>query len=150
MEEADYKKLYEDALERAKAWHRRELAGTQKEMAEYIFPQLAESEDERIRKEIVDFLRFTLVDRGIKNGKEKADKWIAYLEKQKEINRKYYSYGDILKAYSEGQKNPVFVPTDEQMDALNEASASWMNEEMGNSYLLTSLFNGLTLLKRGK
>ena len=29
-----------------------------------------ESEDEGIRKEIVDFLRFTLIERGIKNGKE--------------------------------------------------------------------------------
>ena len=54
-----------------------------KEAFEFFAPELRESEDERIRKEIVDFLRFTLVDRGIKNGKEKADKWIAYLEKQK-------------------------------------------------------------------
>lgn len=51
-EEIVYKKLYEEARERAKAWHRRELAGTQKEMAEYIFPDLKESEDERIRKAI--------------------------------------------------------------------------------------------------
>ena len=86
----DYEQKYNEALERARQikggkdeWRYSDLAEITPALTE-IFPELAESEDERIRKEIVDFLRFTLIERGIKKGKEKAEKWIAYLERQKE------------------------------------------------------------------
>lgn len=49
-----------------------------KETIEYIFPELSESEDERIRKEIVKFIVTTPKERN--NHK----KWIAWLEKQGE------------------------------------------------------------------
>ena len=78
-------KAYDEALERAKAYHRNELAGSRKEMMEYIFPELRESDDERTRNEIIAF-----IEQAIHRGggtpipKEKEDKWLAYLEKQKE------------------------------------------------------------------
>jgi len=52
---------------------------------EYLIPELAESEDERIRKEIVDFIRWA-IDRGsiTKEQREKSDSWFSYLEKQKD------------------------------------------------------------------
>ena len=61
---------YEEALERAR-----------KGMAiDEIFPELHESEDERIRKEIIDWMKGgTTYDL-----QENKEKWIAYLEKQKE------------------------------------------------------------------
>ena len=37
-------------------------------------------------------------------------------------------------------------PSEEQLDALKEASASWMNQEMGNCELLESLYNDLKKL----
>lgn len=48
------------------------------------FPEVVKSEDERIRKEIVDFICWE-IDRGsITNEQRKrSDSWIAYLEKQK-------------------------------------------------------------------
>lgn len=150
MEQADYKKLYEEARERAKMWQRRELAGTPKEMAEYIFPDLIKPKHEEIAETVEAYFKAQKQKGIISCFSIPLDTIIDWCEKQKETNHKCYSYDDILRAYSEGQKNPVFVPTDEQMDALNEASTSWMNEEMENSYLLTSLFNGLMLLKRGK
>ena len=78
----DYEKKYKDALSRAK-----ELC----DVADMftitihdiitIFPELQESEDERIRKEIIDFL-------GLPHpqfvGKRDHEKWIAWLEKQGE------------------------------------------------------------------
>ena len=49
----DYEKAYKDALKRAKKLYEQ---GTITESLSYVFPELKESEDERIRKEIIDFL----------------------------------------------------------------------------------------------
>lgn len=38
---------------------------------------------------------------------------------------------------------PHWKPSEEQMDALKEASASWMNQEMENCELLESLYDDL-------
>jgi hypothetical protein len=51
-----------------------------RETIEYIFPELAESEDERIRKEIVRFIQMEVEDEMVGN------KWLAWLEKQGEQN----------------------------------------------------------------
>ena len=42
---------------------------------------------------------------------------------------------------------PHWKPSEEQMDALKEASVSWMNETMDNTRLLESLYNDLLKLK---
>lgn len=80
----DYEKKYKEALERARAINNGEdvdvEAGTT--ICEYIFPELKESEDERIRKTLIDFF-----NRGAENGAQTngvCDKdIIAWLEKQK-------------------------------------------------------------------
>ena len=79
----DYKKKYEDALERAKE----ELGSGcfNKGSIEYIFPELKESEDERIRKALLN--EFThLLSKGCNKfaGLENED-IITWLEKQGEI-----------------------------------------------------------------
>lgn len=79
----DYEKLYKEALERAKKVN--ECKADDREpgtrLCEYIFPELAESEDERIRKEIVTHCRN--IRCVTEEGAEKIAKWIAWLEKQK-------------------------------------------------------------------
>lgn len=85
-------KAYDEAIERAKAYHRNELTGSKKEMIEYIFPQLAESEDEKIRKKLVQFLTDVKnISEGSRNSwavrKEDAKMcsiFLDYLERQKE------------------------------------------------------------------
>ena len=74
-------KAYDEALERARALRNEAI---EKEYVvdyikdyETIFPELRESDDERIRKEIISALKFAN-DGGV------YDKHIAYLEKQKE------------------------------------------------------------------
>ena len=52
---------------------------TLKEDAEHYFPELKESEDEKIRKEILEF-----VDINTLSIDERHDRWIAWLEKQGE------------------------------------------------------------------
>lgn len=78
----DYEKKYKDALERA-----RELKNKLEKNCslatstgiESIFPELAESEDERIRKELIEHCYKHQL---ICNDYEKVKTWIAWLEKQ--------------------------------------------------------------------
>ena len=80
----DYKK-YKEALERAKIWQKHLYEVGNKDYADelnYIFPELRESEDERIKKEIVDFIKHT----NKYGSNEKCESWLAWLEKQKAID----------------------------------------------------------------
>ena len=59
MEDKNYKKLYEEAIERAKEFMSKkgikpldDAFKTAKELSEFIFPELKESEDEKIKKGI--------------------------------------------------------------------------------------------------
>lgn len=56
-----------------------------KEAFEFFAPELRESEDERIRKELVAFLKYYHTGEGNYNI-EFSDKWIKWLEKQKDTN----------------------------------------------------------------
>lgn len=86
--EKDYKKLYEEALERAKIKRDEymRLDGPESYVPqdiEYIFPELAESEDERIRKQLLNWFKDCSWD-AIDNGTLKRDDIITWLEKQGE------------------------------------------------------------------
>ena len=81
----DYKKLYEDAVNKIKSI----IADKKKQGLtnclfegdlNEIFPQLMESENEIIRKEIIDFIKAIINKSAISSAKE--EKWIAWLEKQ--------------------------------------------------------------------
>ena len=73
----DYKKKYEQALERARDML--SYKEVRQEDMEYLFPELKESEDERIRKEIIDYInRLTASPNNI----DKFNTWITWLEKQ--------------------------------------------------------------------
>ena len=98
----DYEKKYKDALERArKIKHDVQNIGCKmdSDMLDLIFPELAESEDERIRKELI-----TAIDEGrvFDIDKEVADRWIAWLEKQKDKN--CLACDQHLKGYLAGRK----------------------------------------------
>ena len=85
--EMDYKKLYEEALERAKQWSNGDFGhsvdDTPKSIAEFIFPQLKESEDERIRKAIYNCVKWFGFDSYyFKNVSQ--EECLAWLEKQSE------------------------------------------------------------------
>ena len=74
-------KAYDEAFERAKQV---KLTDTKENVAaaEYIFPDLKESEDERIRKEMIKY--FTEIKSTVPLGSPNHfDGYIAYLEKQK-------------------------------------------------------------------
>ena len=72
-----YEQKYNAALQRAKE---RYSACSAPALLEYIFPELKENEDERIRKELITHCRNTRCT--TEEGGEKIAKWIAWLEKQ--------------------------------------------------------------------
>ena len=81
----DYEKKYNEALERAKRWADGTLQPeriTPQSICEAIFPELAESEDESIRKALIETIKQS--PDTFLNPKNR-DRMIAYLEKLKEI-----------------------------------------------------------------
>ena len=54
MTDEQYKRAYDEALERARQFSEHPLQEDSSNIVEYIFPELEESKDERIRKEIIE------------------------------------------------------------------------------------------------
>lgn len=69
---------------------------------EYLFPELAESEDERTRKELVDFVVGNTI---YKDGRR--EKYLTWLEKQKELTSDEEKQGkeDVLWCISQAKKH---------------------------------------------
>lgn len=82
----DYEKKYKEALEIAKRCYKDlnnldgVVATMSKDFFEEVFPELNESEDERLRKEIIEFIKVSKPE--WKNYSDYSS-WIAWLEKQK-------------------------------------------------------------------
>ena len=80
----DYEKLYKEALERARNHKNNDgLTLEQYQTIDLLFPELKESEDERIRKELKRAIAVALDYSYF--GKETADNCIAWLEKQESV-----------------------------------------------------------------
>lgn len=94
----DYEQKYKVALERAKQFSKHPLQEDSANIVEYIFPELVESEDEKIRREILDVFKQLDEDTTICGRNYDYAKWIAWLEKQGET----YTKKDIDDAYIEG------------------------------------------------
>lgn len=85
MTEKEKAKAYDEALKKASAAHKdedRHLKAT----LERIFPELKEGDDEKIRRWIIDDIRYNMNNEPLNNSeyKKKAEKAIAWLEKQGE------------------------------------------------------------------
>lgn len=78
MTQEEKAKRYDEAIERARALNNGEAVNIKigTTTCEYIFPELKESEDERIRKELIDFVKSRLA------GFPECGRFIAWLEKQ--------------------------------------------------------------------
>ena len=78
-------KDYKELLQKAKKAYENSASFAEKRRLETIFPELKEGEDEKIRKEIEDFIRWA-TDRGSITSEQrgKSNSWLAWLEKQGE------------------------------------------------------------------
>lgn len=74
----DYKKKYDESLERARKIYNQTEFDYEKGMMEEVFPELVESEDEKIRKELICFIETEIPQCAAR------DKYIVWLKKQGE------------------------------------------------------------------
>lgn len=72
----------EEALNEIRSWAIPSKKG--REVLETLIPELAESEDERTKKQLIDAIKIGCSNSGISFTKEAADRYIAWLEKQEE------------------------------------------------------------------
>ena len=83
----------EEAINEIKSWDF--LEGKEIEAIHTLIPELRESEDERIRKELIEFIKWSVDRHFMKEDFHQAKRpleWIAYLEKQKENIEKEYVF----------------------------------------------------------
>ena len=106
----DYEKKYKEALEKAKFYYDNWPLENEKNKLENMFPELRESEDERIRKEIIAFLKHYHTGEG--DSVTYDNDWLVYLEKQKEQKPKNIltDKDTIQAAYCKGQTDVIEDP----------------------------------------
>ena len=117
----NYEQKYKEIVERVKELHAAGNFFTKKQM-EIIFPQLAESEDERIRKVLVSIVKWLGFDSSFftDNSVTKSEV-LAYLEKQKESGIKWFKSDNLKnpdKPYID--KAGMFYTTDGRMCYVSE------------------------------
>ena len=90
-------KAYDEALERARALNKGKDVDVESgtTTCEYIFPELKESEDEKIRKEIISILRNAYWT----SNKNRFNELVAWIEKQgkNSTDKPRFSIGDWVK-----------------------------------------------------
>jgi flavodoxin len=103
MTQEDKAKAYDEALERARKWEGNPAA------VDYIFPKIKESEDEKIRKELISFVRGFIEchDKPYAERDEKYESWLAWLEKQGEQKPKGKSALEAVKEEKVDNQNCV-------------------------------------------
>lgn len=85
----DYKKLYEEAIFRMNKWVEGSEIIDPKEVAEFVFPELKESEDELMRKEAISIIKqYNIICEREGDKCYTADRVIAWLEKQSKLEDK--------------------------------------------------------------
>ena len=141
-------KAYDEALERAKEIKSKILYShlsteSCKAVSEYIdtiIPQLAESEDERIRKGLIKLLTVASEAYLVESTGIKKDSYLAWLEKQKEQKPVSFSCGH------ENDKPAEWKPQPESLEALMYAIEGEWDKIKPTSYLsrrLEDLYEGL-------
>ena len=94
MTQEEKAKAYDEALERAKTLYENANGMILKKWVEQVFPELAQSEDEKVRKELIDAVQ-GLWDNDalpIPLSVKRKDEWLAWLEKQKEYESTDFEY----------------------------------------------------------
>ena len=155
----DYEKKYKEALERAKDFiEKQNPPALNKEFMAEIFPELKESEDERIRESLLEYLH-TLPNHYSHDG-VCAPEWIAWLEKRNSnvdnANKEYwrgYREGkqEILDKYAEiekqsEQKSILNVPTREVILSIWDLGNEW--KELTNGSISTEYGTQLDYIQK--
>lgn len=100
----DYEKKYKEALEKARQFSEHPLQEDSSSIVEYIFPELKDSEDEKIIKALIRFHKSTIDVDGIK-----GEDILAWLEKQGSnlVKNGYTDNKDIIK-YADNYSHEIW------------------------------------------
>lgn len=116
----DYEKKYFDAIKRLKQWDREHKNGyVISDRDKFIFPELKESEDERIRKKLIESVKGDMIVGGTKD-KQLAIAWLEKQGEQKHVEIKpIFEVGDVMRTKEEAEKDwkdgmPVVVSIDDK------------------------------------
>ena len=114
----------EEAINEIKSWAIPSERG--REVLKTLIPELVESEDERIRRELIEFIRWS-EDRGMTrhdfHQAKRPSEWIAYLEKQKDSDMEFhegYTLGFSDGVKSVEQKEPHYTKRNALFDKCVE------------------------------
>ena len=144
----DYKEKYEQALERCKEeFNFNNLAYSHEEIKQklkHVFPELKESEDERIRKEILNVFKQLDECTTICGRNYDYAKWIAWLEKQ-DPNRLEKEIELAYKTADEMQYKRGYEDAKREIESEDEQNSAEWGEEDEN--LLKLSLENLTELK---
>lgn len=138
----DYEKKYKEALEKAKTL--KEIS-TNTEVVGYmdeLFPELKESEDERIKREIIEY---------VKIGTYRND-WLAWLEKQGQVkdsvisqheNKMCKENGDSLTNEDEMVRKELLAVVDDLIlpDEQHDRFVAWLEKQSKISPILSNSSN---------
>lgn len=114
----------EEAIKEIKSWAIPSEKG--REVLETLIPELVESEDERVRRELIEFIQWS-EDRGMTrhdfHQAKRPSEWIAYLEKQKDSDMEFhegYTLGFSDGVKSVEQKEPHYTKRNALFDKCVE------------------------------
>lgn len=118
----NYETKYKQALEKASKLRVQNPFDTVGQMVEYIFPELAESEDERIRKELIQLISY------MHDADHRKKDWLAWLEKQGE--HKGLDYPNVT-GWRKNYKNnkPKVRHSVLMLTTHGVAEGEWLGEE---------------------
>ena len=125
----DYEKAYKAVLQTATQWIKDGCTDKEKICLECVFPELAESEDERARKDLITYLKS--VQGETLDLTLNVPKWIAYLEKQKDL----FKYGVGCYCYDGNTTHFIGAPAMEELTPIEETckeSADFFTDEDEN------------------
>ena len=140
MTQEEKAKAYDEALERAKKYNIDDAHAYQGTIVKLIFPELAKSEDEKIRKEMIRY--FTEMKKG-GSASLPYDDCIAYLERQKEQKltdtewaELQSEFKNINEAFEDGKKEVIDNPEKYGLQKENKfaprvlpCSAAWFEDD---------------------
>ena len=128
----------EEALNEIRSWAIPSKKG--REVLETLIPELAESEDERIKKQLIDSIKIGCSNSGISFTKEAADRYIAWLEKREEQKPAEWSEDDednlcrVIRVVEDNDSD-----WKELTDWLKSLRPSWKPSEQEKGALRTAI-----------
>lgn len=125
---------YDEAIERAKKWYNApnsdKMPTYTNRVIEEIFPELCESEDERIRKELIDIVKKSPITFAF----EDKNKVLAWLEKQGNKDKLIQELGEYKVKYTQEVLNEYLNINNKDNERLRKTTIDFLKEFADKGY----------------